>query len=58
MSQTASPTQPTTSQTRIVFDLRDELDPEEIAQFEENARNAGAASLTEHLLNLAIRKPA
>jgi hypothetical protein len=43
------------SQTRILFDLADELTPEEIAKFEAAAKEAGAESLTEHFLNLTLR---
>jgi hypothetical protein len=50
-------TTPTESKTRVVFDLRDELTPEEIAAFEASAQAAGAASLTEHFLNLTLRLP-
>jgi hypothetical protein len=46
---------PTASRTRIIFDLRDELTPEEIAQFEDNAAKAGSANLTEHFLSLTLR---
>ena len=44
-----------TSRTRIIFDLRDVLTPEEIAQFEENAAKAGSSNLTEHFLSLTLR---
>ncbi len=43
------------SETRIVFDLSDELAPAEIEQFHEAAAAAGAPSLTEHFLNLTLR---
>lgn len=43
------------SRTRIVFDLADELSPEEIAAFEARAKEAGAKNLTEHFLNIALR---
>jgi hypothetical protein len=43
------------SQTRIQFDLRDELTPEEIAAFEAAAKEAGAKNITEHFLNLTLR---
>jgi hypothetical protein len=44
-----------TSQTRILFDLSDELTPEEIEKFEAAAKAAGAENLTEHFLNLTLR---
>lgn len=44
------------SRTRIVFDLVDILTPEEIAAFEANAGAAQAPSLTEHFLNITLRK--
>lgn len=44
-----------TSQTRIQFDLADELTPEEIAKFEAAAKEAGAENITEHFLNLTLR---
>jgi hypothetical protein len=47
---------PTPSRTRVVFDLRDELTPEEIAAFEAAAAAAGR-SLTEHFLALTLRLP-
>lgn len=43
------------SKTRVLFDLADELSPEEIAAFEAAAKAAGADSITEHFLNLTIR---
>ncbi len=55
MPDQATQATPTTSRTRIVFDLRDELTPEEIAQFEESAAKAGSANLTEHFLGLTLR---
>jgi len=45
------------SRTRIVFDLADELNPEEIAAFEARAKEAGAKSLTDHFLNITFRLP-
>jgi hypothetical protein len=45
----------TESKTRVVFDLRDELTAEEIAAFEASAAAAGAATLTEHFLNITLR---
>lgn len=53
----ATETQPAPSRTRVVFDLRDELTIEEIAKFERSAKEAGAASLTDHFLNLTLRLP-
>lgn len=44
-----------TSKTRILFDLADELTPEQIAAFEAAAAEAGAESITEHFLNLTLR---
>jgi hypothetical protein len=44
-----------TSQTRIQFDLADELSAEEIAKFEAAAKEAGAENITEHFLNLTLR---
>ena len=44
-----------TSRTRIVFDLEDVLTVEELAQFQASADEAGARSLTEHLLNVTLR---
>lgn len=41
--------------TRILFDLSDELTPEEIAKFEAAAQAAGAENLTEHFLNITLR---
>lgn len=43
------------SRTRIQFDLAEVLTPEELAQFEQAATDAGAPSLTEHFLNLTLR---
>lgn len=43
------------SQTRIQFDLRDELTAEELEAFEAAAKAAGAANITEHFLNLTLR---
>lgn len=43
------------SQTRIQFDLRDELTPEELKAFEAAAKAAGASNITEHFLNLTLR---
>lgn len=55
MPDTTLPETTTTSRTRIVFDLRDELTPEEIAQFEDSAAKAGSVNLTEHFLSLTLR---
>lgn len=43
--------------TLISFDLRKILRPEEVCQFEESARKAGAKSLTEHFVNITLRLP-
>lgn len=51
----AMPKAESSSKTRIQFDLADELTPEEIAAFEAAAAEAGAASITEHFLNLTLR---
>lgn len=48
---------PTTRKTRIIFDLADELTPDEIRQFEQAAKDAGAPSLKEHFLNITLRVP-
>ena len=45
------------SRTRVVFDLRDVLSDDELERFEASAREAGAPSLTDHFLNLTLRKP-
>jgi hypothetical protein len=44
-----------TSRTRIVFDLEDVLTVEELLKFQASADQAGARSLTEHLLNVTLR---
>jgi hypothetical protein len=44
-----------TSRTRIVFDLEDILTVEELLKFQASADQAGARSLTEHLLNVTLR---
>ena len=44
-----------TSRTRIVFDLEDILTVEELLKFQASADEAGARSLTEHLLNVTLR---
>jgi hypothetical protein len=51
-------TTPMTSRTRVLFDLRDVLNPAELSKFEESAKQAGAASLTQHFLNLTLRNVA
>lgn len=43
------------SGTRILFDLSEELRPEELEKFKDAANRAGANSLTDHFLNLTIR---
>lgn len=48
---------PKPSRTRMVFDLADELTPEELESFEKRADEAGAPNLTEHFLNVTIRNP-
>jgi hypothetical protein len=55
MSKTAE-TRQEGSRTKIVFDLRDELDAEELRAFEARADEAGK-DLTDYFLNLTIRKP-
>ncbi len=50
------PTSPTGSETRIAFDLADVLAPEEIVAFQEAAKSAGAPNLTEHFLDLTLRR--
>jgi hypothetical protein len=52
MTDPAEATAP--SRTRVIFDLRDELTPEEIAAFEAAAAEAGR-TLTEHFLALTLR---
>ena len=47
-------TPPTESRTKITFDLAAELTPQELAQFEESAKAAGAATLTEHFVKLTL----
>ena len=49
------PNPTTESRTKVIFDLRDELTDEEISQFENAATEAGADSITEHFLNIALR---
>ena len=55
MSKTAETTQEC-SRTKIVFDLRDELDAEELRAFQARAGEAGK-DLTDYFLTLTIRKP-
>jgi hypothetical protein len=55
MSKTAK-TRQDGSRTKIVFDLRDELDAEELRAFEARADEAGK-DLTDYFLTLTIRKP-
>jgi hypothetical protein len=55
MSKTAETIQEG-SRTKIVFDLRDELDAEELRAFEARAAEAGK-DLTDYFLSLTIRKP-
>jgi hypothetical protein len=55
MSNTAETTQEG-SRTKIVFDLRDELDEEELRAFEARAEEAGK-DLTDYFLTLTLRKP-
>ena len=45
------------TQTRVIFDLAEVLTAEELAKFQEAAREAKAVSLTEHFLNLTLRHP-
>jgi len=47
----------TSSPTRIEFDLAKVLTPEELEKFANAAKSAGAASLTEHFLNITLRVP-
>jgi hypothetical protein len=55
---TTTPTSPLKNGgTRILIDLERELTPEELAKFSEAAFAAGAASLTDHFLNLTLRLP-
>ncbi|MES2923718.1 MAG: hypothetical protein V4819_19340 [Verrucomicrobiota bacterium] len=49
-----NPEAKTTSQTRVLFDLADELSPEEIEKFEAGAKAAGK-DITEHFLDLTLR---
>lgn len=41
-----------TSRTRVLFDLADILTPEEIANFEASAIEAGVNNLTDHFINI------
>lgn len=59
MSNTLTPPPenlPQTSGTRILIDLHSELTPEELDAFRAAAAAAGAPSLTEHFLNLTLRR--
>jgi hypothetical protein len=53
----SAPTPPRATGTRILFDLEEELRPDELEKFVEAAKRAGAASLTDHFLNLTLRIP-
>lgn len=56
----STPTLPTTadeSPTKVIFDLAQVLTAEELASFQQSAKEAGAATLTEHFLNLTLRIP-
>lgn len=55
MSKSDSQPEATVSRTRIQFDLADVLTADEIDRFEQAAKAAQAASLTEHFLNLTLR---
>lgn len=44
--------------TEIRFDLAEVVSEEELERFKENAREAGARSLTEHFVNLTLKKDA
>lgn len=55
MSTPAAPTQSPVDESEIRFNLRSVCTPEEIEKFKDNARKAGAKSLTDHFLNLTIR---
>ena len=45
----------TESKTRITFDLRDVLSPDELENFKAAAAQAKAPNLTEHFLDLTLR---
>ena len=47
---------PADSKTQINFDLADVLDPAELEKFRAAAAEAGAPSLTEHFLDLTLRR--
>lgn len=47
---------PPKDNTEIRFDLRSVCSQEEVEQFRANAEKAGAKDLTEHFVNLALRK--
>ena len=60
MSTTLTPPAPSllkSGGTRILIDLQRELTPEELEKFVSAAEAAGAASLTDHFLNLTLRLP-
>jgi hypothetical protein len=44
--------------TEVRFDLAAVVTAEELERFKESARAAGAASLTEHFLNLTLKQEA
>jgi hypothetical protein len=46
-----------TTRTLVQFDLAAELTPDELAKFQAAAEEAGAKNLTDHFLNLTIRRP-
>jgi len=49
-----SPTKPA-SRSTILFDLEDELTPEQVARFKEAAKEAGV-DVKQHFLNLTLRE--
>jgi hypothetical protein len=51
------PTPPRMGGTRILIDLEKELTPDELAKFQQAAKDAGAPTLTDHFLNLTLRLP-
>ena len=51
------PTEPTRgSDTQVSFDLKDVLTAEELEKFQAAAKAADAPNLTEHLLDLTLRR--
>lgn len=54
-TQIATMTEKRESNTRVIFDLADILDPEEIEQFLQAAEEVGVTP-TEHLINLTLRR--